>query len=828
MNVWTEHRNPEGRTYWFNTGTKQSVWEKPDDLKTPFERALNQTKWKEYFSGGRKYYYNTETKESKWDMPDELLLVLEKVEKEPQATAPAKPLAVTAPGFTPVKGAVQGGIVPMGGADPSSSSSASQPSQTNGTSLAVGAHTGALPLAANSVLPARPNLPDDPVIPHNGFLTVEEGEKAFTHLLRKAGVDANWTWDQTMRAIITDPLYKALNTLAEKKACWEKYTNNLKVKEHEEREARLSKLRPAIRNMLRGNPNVFHYTTFRTADKLFSQHPIWQQAKIESERKLIFDEYVSELKEREVNETRAARARSISKVVSLFKELNVDVVTRWRQAHELLVDSHEWRSDTELRKLPTLDILLAFEDYSRVREREYEEQMRRSQVEKTRRERKAREAFKSLLSELIQADALKARTKWKEVYPLFQDDNRYLDMLGNPGSNPLELFWDAVDALDQQLDGKVTVVEDAIKRHNAKHADRKDKSDDKMDVVEVTFAVTSETSWEQFSTIVNGEADASVKALSDDELRLVFKTLHDIALKKESDERRRTERKQRHLQDDLRYAMKKLTEPIDITLRYEDVVPLIENLPEYKALEDEDGRRAAFGKYVKRQKERMRETGSEDGGSTTSRKRKEPARERDDERERERDKDREREKEKDRDRERDRGGEREKRDRDSHRDRDRERERGKDYERGSRSSRHHHRYDDYDERRPNRDYTRGEREREKEVEKEKDREGYRSSKSHRDGEKEDRKKEKDGGKDREPRASRTERASSHDAPKGGERERSASVYKEDSQKREHEDKGQNERAEKRPRYDREEAPEQAGAAKRHSSAREETPEEGEI
>lgn len=60
------------------------------------------------------------------------------------------------------------------------------------------------------------------MIPHNGFMTMEEGEKAFTHLLRKAGVDAGWTWDQTMRAIITDPLYKALNTLAEKKACWEK------------------------------------------------------------------------------------------------------------------------------------------------------------------------------------------------------------------------------------------------------------------------------------------------------------------------------------------------------------------------------------------------------------------------------------------------------------------------------------------------------------------------------------------------------------------------------------------------------------------------------
>ncbi len=52
--------------------------------------------------------------------------------------------------------------------------------------------------------------------------------------------------------------------------------------------------------MLKGNPNVFHYTTFATADRLFAQHPIWQQAKIEAERKLVFEEYVTELKQREM------------------------------------------------------------------------------------------------------------------------------------------------------------------------------------------------------------------------------------------------------------------------------------------------------------------------------------------------------------------------------------------------------------------------------------------------------------------------------------------------------------------------------------------------
>lgn len=92
----------------------------------------------------------------------------------------------------------------------------------NGTNGTVALPGSALPFSSGSILPARPNLPDDPVIPHNGFVTLEEGEKAFMHLLRKAGVDGDWSWDQTMRAIITDPLYKALNTLAEKKAAWQK------------------------------------------------------------------------------------------------------------------------------------------------------------------------------------------------------------------------------------------------------------------------------------------------------------------------------------------------------------------------------------------------------------------------------------------------------------------------------------------------------------------------------------------------------------------------------------------------------------------------------
>ncbi|KAK7679434.1 hypothetical protein QCA50_017488 [Cerrena zonata] len=864
MNVWTEHRNPEGRTYWFNTGTRESVWEKPDDLKTPFERALNQTKWKEYFSGGRKYYYNTDSKESKWDMPDELILLLEKVEKE-GAAAPTPPNRITAPGSSSTSTDLVT-LSAVNGQTPASSSTDAQR-----------AASGVPPSTNQGALPIRPNLPEDPVIPHNGFATVEEGEKAFMHLLRKAGVDANWTWDQTMRTIITDPLYKALNTLAEKKAAWQKYTDALRAKEQEEREARLSKFRPAIRNMLKGNPNVFHYTTFTTADKLFAQHPIWQQAKIEAERKLIFEEYVQELKTREIQENRAARTRSINKVVLLFKSLDVGVLTRWRKAHQMVKESEEWQEDPELQKLATLDILLAFEDYSRVREREYEETMRRNQVEKTRRERKAREAFKDLLKGLVDSGEIKARTKWKVVYPTFKEDPRYLGMLGIPGSNPLELFWDVIDGLDQKLDAKILLVEEAIRKWNEKNVpseseekekegvkeggeDEGEKKDEKEKGKEGgpnRFKVVPETTKEELLDVLR-EDEEVFKKLSDDELEEIYRTMHDEAIKRQADEKRRAERRQRHLQDDLRYALKKLSEPLDLNLSYEDAVPLMQDLPEYKALDDDEGRRAAFVKFIKRQKERLREKeekASEDGGSTTSRRRKEPATATSSARD-----------DRDRDRSRDRRHDRE--ERDSHAG-DRERER----ERDVKGSRHHRGHEEYDTRGGagrSREYPRGgrekeyhhssakdrdrerERERDRDRERERDRErdyagGYRSGRHHRDVEDErperrgagaGRRSSKGRGEYDDERGERgSERGAERergygkrdwdDAGTGRERSGSVSAYRDEGrEKRPYDDRLLDERAEKRPRYEEETKLEPE--VSKVPPARAETPEEGEI
>ncbi len=59
-------------------------------------------------------------------------------------------------------------------------------------------------------------------MPPGGFLTLEKAEAAFFYLLKREGIDEHSTWDTTMRKIIMDPLYKALDTLAQKKAAFEK------------------------------------------------------------------------------------------------------------------------------------------------------------------------------------------------------------------------------------------------------------------------------------------------------------------------------------------------------------------------------------------------------------------------------------------------------------------------------------------------------------------------------------------------------------------------------------------------------------------------------
>jgi pre-mRNA-processing factor 40 len=83
--------------------------------------------------------------------------------------------------------------------------------------------------------------------------------------------------------------------------------------------------------------------------------------------------------------------------------------------------------------------------------------------------------------------------------------------------------------------------------------------------------------------------------------------LYDRAIRKQEDDKRRQERRIRHATDDLRYALKKTA--IEIHHSFEDAVPLMQDLPEFKALADnEQAQRAAWTKHIRRLKEKARDS----------------------------------------------------------------------------------------------------------------------------------------------------------------------------------------------------------------------------
>jgi pre-mRNA-processing factor 40 len=63
------------------------------------------------------------------------------------------------------------------------------------------------------------------------FETKEQAENAFIEFLEASGVQADWTWEQTMRVLIQFPMYRALKTTTERREAFEKFIRDKRYRE---------------------------------------------------------------------------------------------------------------------------------------------------------------------------------------------------------------------------------------------------------------------------------------------------------------------------------------------------------------------------------------------------------------------------------------------------------------------------------------------------------------------------------------------------------------------------------------------------------------------
>ncbi|CAG8646889.1 8079_t:CDS:10, partial [Racocetra fulgida] len=464
--VWTEHTAPDGRTYYYNTVTKQSSWDKPEELKTPEEFTAD---------GGRKYFYNSITKESKWEMPAEYKANGNIVSPNQQDFERARQLST--PAVSPV----------------------------NTTPINVSARPLGL---AGSHIPIVPIQQSEPV--KIEFDTKEEAEAAFREMLKKSdcvltfstqGVKSDWSWEQTMRATISNPMYRALKTLNERKQAFERYVDDLIKKEEEIQ--------------------------------------------------------------------RAVRKENKEKFSKLLRSLsNITEATRWVEAQTIYMNTPEYLQDKSLQEMDMLDFLAVYEEHIRNLERETSERKKREGELQARQQRKNRDAYRAFMEELRQKNVVTAKSKWKEIYPLINTDERYQNILGQQGSNPLELFWDVVEELDEILYSHRKIVNEIMKSKD--------------------ISMSSGFTFEEFQEILS----------SDERISSV------------------NERQRRKL-DAFKSILKHFESMIAPEATWEQVRPILEKTEEFQAVGSEEQRVEIFTKFMERVKhlEKSGEDSEEEEGT---------------------------------------------------------------------------------------------------------------------------------------------------------------------------------------------------------------------
>ncbi|KAE8248960.1 hypothetical protein A4X13_0g5400 [Tilletia indica] len=658
--IWSEHKAADGRTYWYHKVNKTSVWEKPEDLWTSRERALHATSWKSYKAAdGRTYYVHSQTQESKWTVPPEIQRILDTIPAEendvptPGSSSVANTQAANAAGSPVTTAAAQRSgfdsqtpdadskLVyagpPPGFASPASAAVASPglasglapgpapgpPPQMPGPApkpLYSGVVPGAAPgpppgappirLGGSSGLPALPSAAAAAAAASTSasdlaFSSKDAAESAFIDLLRSKGVNIKWTWEDTIRHIVTEPMYKALKTLAERKAAFGKYIRELQEAEAKERQERKEKLLPLWRDLIQGygkapdgtgEAKVKVYTSFDTAEKWFSGKKEWNAAASREEAKELYGIIQKESREKEEAFNREIRHRNMDMLMSLFKTFEADVFTTWADAHRTALSSEEFQSDEHLGSMDPTDMLIVWEEHMKTVEKDESDRLKKiTEVEQTK-ARKNRKAFVELLQELKTQGGIKAGTTWSTVYKVIHDDERLVQMLGQPGSTPLELFYDLVDELDTELDERLASLEETLKKKGFQLSDVLPAAGD-AEVKEVA-------EWTGFAKVVEGE-----HKLTNEELEQCYEEMRRRVEHEQSRARARAERRLRHAIDELRYEMKRVEfSAEELELSYEDIVAKLDaECPEFKAEKDEAVRKGAWEKFVRRHKEKAEE-----------------------------------------------------------------------------------------------------------------------------------------------------------------------------------------------------------------------------
>uniref|UniRef100_A0A8C1TYC0 Pre-mRNA-processing factor 40 homolog A n=1 Tax=Cyprinus carpio TaxID=7962 RepID=A0A8C1TYC0_CYPCA len=502
--VWTEHKSLDGKTYYYNTETKQSTWEKPDELKSPAEQMLSKCPWKEYKSDtGKPYYYNSQTKESRWTKPKEL--------EDLEAMIKA---------------------------------------EENGNDVSK---------------EERPEL----VKKVYKWNTKEEAKQAFKELLKEKGVSSNASWEQAMKLIINDPRYSALPKLSEKKQAFNAYKVQTEKEEKEEARIKYKESKETFQRFLENHEKMTSTTRYKKAEQMFGDQEVWSCVP-ERDRQEIYEDVLFYLAKKEKEQAKQLRKRNWEALKNILDNMaNVTYRTTWSEAQQYLLDNPTFAEDEE-------KMLCCFEEHIRALEKEEEEEKQKTLLRERRRQRKNRESFQKFLDELHDHGQLHSMSAWMEMYPTVSADIRFNNMLGQPGSTPLDLFKFYVEDLKARYHDEKRIIKDILR--------------DKGLLVEVN------TGFEEFGSVISSDKRATT--LDAGNIKLAFNSLLEKAEAREREREKEEARKMKRKEAAFKSMLKQATPPLEPEATWEGVRERFLKEPAFEDITLESERKRIFKDFM--------------------------------------------------------------------------------------------------------------------------------------------------------------------------------------------------------------------------------------
>uniref|UniRef100_A0A3Q3RJ98 Pre-mRNA-processing factor 40 homolog A n=1 Tax=Mastacembelus armatus TaxID=205130 RepID=A0A3Q3RJ98_9TELE len=577
--LWTEHKSLDGKTYYYNTETKQSTWEKPDELKSPAEQMLSKCPWKEYKSDtGKPYYYNSQTKESRWTKPKEL----EDLEgKELLTTETTAPSTTTAPAVQADNTATMATVVET----ETATAVSEEPQSQVTTHHTAEVKTADAPVASTessattestaSVEVPKEERPELQVKTYK-WNTKEEAKQAFKELLKEKGVSSNSSWEQAMKMIINDPRYSALPKLSEKKQAFNAYKVQTEKEEKEEARIKYKESKETFQRFLENHEKMTSTTRYKKAEQMFGELEVWSCVP-ERDRLEIYEDVLFYLAKKEKEQAKQLRKRNWEALKNILDNMaNVTYRTTWSEAQQYLLDNPTFAEDEELQNMDKEDALICFEEHIRALEKEEEEDKQKTLLRERRRQRKNREAFQKYLDELHEHGQLHSMSAWMEMYPTLSSDIRFANMLGQPGSTPLDLFKFYVEDLKARYHDEKRIIKDILK--------------DKGFLVEVN------TSFDDFGSVISSDKRATT--LDAGNIKLAFNSLLEKAEAREREREKEEARKMKRKEAAFKNMLKQATPPLEPEATWEGVRERFFKEPAFEDVTLESERKRIFKDFM--------------------------------------------------------------------------------------------------------------------------------------------------------------------------------------------------------------------------------------